>query len=168
MKKTILLKTFFILILIGIPKLGISQVNDKNIRLEVLHKNAVGKELVFGKWNDKGETETHLTYLGRVKTEKGKEYKIMNSVWIWGLSSRATSRILIFNGKNQYLGNYAVSTDAELPTELINGILIFRNLGPECDKKLVSKITLKKGLPQEFFRKCKNGFGDSYVFDGEN
>ncbi|WP_123907058.1 hypothetical protein [Flavobacterium johnsoniae] len=167
-KRTICAKILFTLIIMALPKLGTAQINDENIRLEVLHKNVIGKEFVFGKWNDKGGTETHLMYLGSVKTEKGKTYKIMNSVWVWGLSCRATSRILIFNGKNQYLGNYGLTTDAQLPTELNNGILIFRNLDPECDKKLVSKINFKKGLPQEFFRECNNKFGDSFIFDGEN
>lgn len=81
MKRTFLLKLFFAFILIiGIPEIGISQINDGNIRLKVLHKNVVGKEFVFGKWNEKGGTETHLTYLGSVKTKKGKTYKIMNYV----------------------------------------------------------------------------------------
>ena len=167
-KRAICFKILFNLIIIGIPEIGISQKNDGNIRLEVLHKNVVGKEFVFGKWDDKEETETHLTYLGKLKTDKGKTYKIMNYVWIWGLSFRATTRILIFNGRNQYLGNYTLTTDEELPTELNNGILIFRNIGPECDKKLVSRINFKKGLPQEFFRECNNKFGNSFVFDGKN
>lgn len=68
-----------------IPFLSKTQVNDGNIRLKVLRKNIIGKEFIFGKWNVKGGTETHLKYLGQVKTSTGKIYKIMNSVWIWGL-----------------------------------------------------------------------------------
>ncbi|WP_343535932.1 hypothetical protein [Flavobacterium mesophilum] len=146
---------------------GNAQQNDKSIRLKVLYKNKIGKEFVFGKCDEEGKTETHLTYLGHVRTEKGKTYKIMNSTLIWG-AHRATNRILIFNNNNQYLGNYAVTMITDLPTELNNGILIFRNTDPECDKKAASKINFKKGLPKEFFRECKNGYGDSYGFDGSN
>jgi hypothetical protein len=151
-ERTILIRLFFILIAILVPVIGKGQVNDKNIRLDVLHKSVIGKEFVFGKWDDQGGTETRLKYLGSIKTEKGNKYKIMNSIWIWGLSHRATNRILIFNGRNQYLGNFAVTTVTDLPTELKNGILIFRNTDTDCDKKAVSKINFKKGLPKEFFR----------------
>ncbi|MBF4514730.1 hypothetical protein IRZ71_00150 [Flavobacterium sp. ANB] len=160
-------KLFFIFILIGIPEIGISQINDENIRVKVLHKNVIGKEFVFGKCDEKAKTETHLTYLGRIKTKKGKTYKLMNSAWIWG-SHRATNRILIFNGNNQYLGNYAVTMTSDLPTELNNGILVFRNTDSECDKKVASRISFKNGLPKEFFRKCNNEYGDIYSFDGNN
>ncbi|PZU80899.1 MAG: hypothetical protein DI529_16185 [Chryseobacterium sp.] len=128
----------------------------------------IGKEFVFGKWNERGGTETHLKYLGQVKTSTGKIHKIMNSVWIWGLSSRATNRILVFNERNQYLGNYYVTLDTDLPTELKNGVLFFKNTDINCDKNLVSKINLKKGLPKQFFRKCENEYGDIYSFDGIN
>ncbi|MBE8725489.1 hypothetical protein [Flavobacterium hungaricum] len=171
MSKTIFLKLFFIL-LFGMPKIGTAQTKDEDIRLKVLRKNSIGKEFVFGKWDerkwDKIEgTETHLTYLGSVKTQKGKTYKIMNSVWIWGLSCRATNRILIFNGKNQYIGNYYVTTETNLPTELKNGILIFRNTDPECNKRIISKVSLKNGLPITIFTECKNGYGDSFTFEGD-
>ncbi|MFB9078708.1 hypothetical protein ACFFWB_15055 [Flavobacterium procerum] len=111
-ERTILIKMFFILIII-MPKFGNAQVKDEHLRLEVLHKNKIGKEFIFGKWNDKGGTETSLTYLGILKTDKGKAYKIMNSVWTWGMSCRSTSRILIFNAKNQYLGNYYIFRESE-------------------------------------------------------
>ena len=156
------------MLIFGFFNIGKSQVNDTNIRLVTLHKNLVGKEFVFGKWNEKGGTETHLTYLGKIKTKNGKIYKIMNSTWIWGLSGRATSRILIFNGKNQYLGNYYVSTDCDLPTKFINGILIFENLCPECDKYVTSKVSFQNKLPEKFFRECKNKYGNIYNFDGTN
>lgn len=157
----------FALVLL-IPIFGISQINDQNIRIKALKKGLIGKELVFGKWNEKGKTETHLTYLGTVKTNQGKTYKILNSIWIWGLSHRATNRILIFNANNQYLGNYYVTLNIDLPTKLKNRILIFQNTDSNCSKNVASKISLKNGLPKEFFRECKDGYGDIYAFDGIN
>lgn len=154
------------LILILVPFLGKTQINDAIIRQEVLEKNIINREFVFGKWTEKGGTETHLKYLGKVKTSGGKVYKIMNSVWNWGWSKRATNAILIYDGKNQYLGKYTVSMTLDLPTELQNGILIFRNL--DCNKNIASKINLKNGLPKRFFREYKNKSGDIYSFDGTN
>ncbi|MCS3532201.1 hypothetical protein [Chryseobacterium sp. JUb7] len=159
---------FLSALLILIPFLGESQHKDLKIRLKVLQRGQIGKELVFGKWDIKGGTETHLTFLGTLKTTQGKTYKIMNSTWIWGLSRRATNRILIFNKKNQYLGNYYVTLNTDLPTKLASRILIFQNTNLDCDKKTASKISFKNGLPKTFFRKCKNNSGDFYSFDATN
>ncbi|MDM1553367.1 MULTISPECIES: hypothetical protein [Chryseobacterium] len=41
-----------------VPAFGKSQINDNKIRLKVLQKKLIGKELVFGKWNEKGGMET--------------------------------------------------------------------------------------------------------------
>ncbi len=38
--------------------------------LIVLQKAINGKRFVFGRWNKVDQTETHLTYLGKVKTSK--------------------------------------------------------------------------------------------------
>ena len=91
--------TIILLLILSNAILG--QTDNRDYRVVVLKENIIGKEFMFGKWNDEGATETRSKYLGTVKTEKGRIYKIMNSIWIWGLSSRATSRILIFNQKNQ-------------------------------------------------------------------
>jgi len=141
-----------------------AQVNDDGIRLKTLQKSNICKKYVYGKWNEKGGTETHLKYLGNVKTKKGKTYKILTSVWLWGLSRRATNRILVFNNLNQYIGEYNVTMISDLPTKFENGILIFENESNDCDKKSSSKINFKNGIPKEFFRECKNGSGDIYEF----
>ena len=88
-------------------------------------------------------------------------------MWFWGLSHRATSRILVFNGNNQYLGNYYVTVTSDLPTKMENGTLIFKNTDEDCDKKLTTIVNLKNGLPKQFFRKCKGKYGDIYSFDNE-
>jgi len=156
------MKEILIFLFIGFCFVGNSQVIDSDIQLKVLKNNMKGEEFVFGKWKANTETETHLTYLGDVKVNTGKIYKIMNSTLFWGLSKRATNKILIFNEDNQYLGNYYVTLITDLPIELNNGVLIFKNLSSECDKRIVSKINLKNGFPEIFFRECKNGEGDIY------
>jgi len=157
------LKVTFLLFFLSYISFG--QIDDSKFRLEVLKKNIIGKEFTFGKWNEKGETETNLKYLGIVTTKNGKVYKIMNSVWHWGTSGRATSRILIFNDKNQYLGNYYVTSSSDLPTKLDNGFLIFENTDSDCDKKVTTKVDFRNGIPKSFFRKCNNEFGDIYNFE---
>lgn len=158
------LKISAVILFIILSQILFAQVNDDGIRLKTLQKSNIGKKYVYGKWNEKGGTETHLTYLGNVKTKKGKSYKIMTSVWLWGLSRRATNRILIFNKINQYVGEYSVTMISDLPKKFENGILIFENENNDCDKKSSSKINFKNGIPKEFFRECKNGSGDIYEF----
>jgi hypothetical protein len=143
------------------------QVNDKSIRQKVLNTAIIDSTFIFGKWTENGGTETHLTFLGQVTTNKRQTFKLVNSIYYWGLSHRATSRILVFNNKNEYIGNYRVTMTNDLPTKMENEKLIFHNSGEECDKNLVTTIDLNKGLPKQFFRKCKESFGDIYSFDNE-
>jgi len=144
------------------------QVNDNKIRQQVLEKAVVDSLFVFGKWTENEQTETRLKYLGQVETAKGQVYKIMNSCWLWGLSRRATSRILIFDDKNKYVGNYCLGMISDLPDRLENGRLIFTNLDNEdCDQKFVSKVDFSNGLPKEIFLKCKGENGDIYSFSTE-
>jgi hypothetical protein len=88
-------------------------------------------------------------------------------MFVWGLSNRATSRILVFNSRNQYVGNYYLTTSSHLPQKLEGGKLIFKNTGKDCDKKLQTIVNLKNGLPKQFFRKCNGKYGDIYSFDNE-
>lgn len=143
------------------------QVADQNIRLQVLQKGIIDSTFIFGKWTEGGNTETHLTYLGQVTTNHGQTFKIVNSIWIWGLSQRATSRILIFNGKNHYVGNYYLTIAYDLPSNLVDGKLIFKNTGKDCDNKLTTIVNLKNGIPRQFFRKCRGTSGDIYSFSSD-
>jgi hypothetical protein len=165
--RTLSFTIFLTLTLTIAVKFANGQVNDQNIQLQVLEKSITDSEFVFGNWEKKEQTETHLKYLGQVTTKSGKTFKIVNSVFIWGLSQRATSRILIFNEQNQYVGNYYLTTDEYLPDRLKNGRLIFNNRGNDCDKKLITVINLKNGLPKQFFRKCKEKFGDTFSFESD-
>jgi hypothetical protein len=159
-KYIVIIVSFFILIC----HLNFGQVADDNIWRKVLKTQIVGKEFVFGKWTKGGNTETHLKYLGGVKTKSGYTYKIVTSAWIWGHAHRATSRVLVFDGNNKYIGDYHLNMIYDLPNKLENGNLIFNNSGPDCDAKISTVIDFKNGLPKEFFRKCKGDDGDIYTF----
>jgi hypothetical protein len=134
------------------------QTNDAAIRQYVLKKNIVDSSFIFGKWSAKGETETHLKYLGKIKTKNGQTLKVLNSSWYWGLSKRATSRILIFDDHNLYLGNYRMAMVNELPLRIDNGRLIFQNIDEHRDKMAITIIDLTKDLPY---------YGDSLRFEPE-
>lgn len=145
------MKYKFTLLLFLLSKLSFGQIDDSKFRPSVLKKNIIGKEFTFGECDQKGGYETILTYLGSVKTKKGKTYKIMNSIWIWGMSCRATHRILIFNSLNQYLGNYYMNSSCDLPTELKDGQLIFNNFSQDCDNQIEKPISFKNGIPKNIF-----------------
>lgn len=155
--------TFFILTLLSSSTFG--QINDDTIRLHVLEKRITDSTYIFGKWSEEGKTETHLTYLGEIKTVDGRIFKIMNSYWVWGLSHRATSRILIYNERDRYLGNYLVAENT-LPFKLEGNYLFFQNTDSKnCDKNNITKINFNKRLPKMIFIKCKDESGDCYLFE---
>jgi hypothetical protein len=129
--------------------------------IKVLKANLIGKEF---KYNDQDGTITYLKYLGFLTSDKGVKFKVMTSVWIWGMSLRATSRILIFNNSNRYLGNYYLTTSADLPSYIKNNCLVFNDTSEGCDSAIVTNITFRKGIPKKFFRKCKGDDGDIYTF----
>lgn len=107
-----------------------------------------------------------LKYLGSITTTHAQTFKIITSKRIWGISGRGTSRILIYNNKNQYVGQYYVGMTYDLPTKLNNGILIFdADTWGNCDKGIRLRLNLKKGLPEEFFLPCRGNSGDFYRFN---
>ena len=132
MKSSIILQLLFISIF------SFSQTKEADCWLNVLKKNITGKEFTFGKWTQEKGTETTLTYLGSVKTKKGKTYKLMNSVFTWGNSGRVTCRILVFNQNNKSLGNYYIGDECNLPSVLKNGYLIFKKY-KKCDVGIETK-----------------------------
>lgn len=142
-------------------------MNDDSIRQVVLNNNVTDSLYVFGQWNEIDGTETHLIYLGTIESPEG-EYKIMTSSWVWGLSKRTTSRILVFNEKNEYLGNYYVRMTYDLPEKIENNQVVFlHSKTDECDKESITRLSFENGIPEEFFLECKDGYGDIYTFDKE-
>lgn len=158
-------KTYILLALTFISLSIFGQVNDDSVRQEVLNRNVTDSLYIFGEWNETEGTETHLRYLGVIKTNKGN-FKIMTSSWYWGLSKKVTSRILVFSNENEYLGNYYVGMTYDLPEKIMNNQIIFMHSeSDDCDKKVMTHLTFENGIPEQFFLECKNGSGDIYAFD---
>ena len=158
MKKTIPLLFVFLLI----AKFVYAQKSKaEDIRLHVLRANHIGKTYKF---KTEDSSLTYLRLLGSVHTVEGKSYKILTSVWIWGLSHRATSRILVFTNNNMYVGNYYLTTTDDVPNYIKNNKLVFLNKARDCDSHLVTYLNFSNGVPKQFFRKCKGSYGDIYTF----
>ena len=161
MNKKILMT--FILTCASLNLLG--QVNDDSIRQVVLKNSITDSLYVFGQWDESGGTESHLKYLGLIKTPKGN-FKVMTSSWYWGLSKRATNLILVYDENNNHLGNYYVGMTYDLPEKKENNQLVFlHSKSDDCDKKTITRLSFVNGIPNEFFLECKDGFGDIYSFD---
>ena len=144
------------------------QVYPNKDRQVVIRHNNVGKTYVFDRSKKSDHNRTELTYLGRLMTKDGRVFKILISRWYWGLSTRATSRIVVFNDKNQYLGNYYVTMTYDLPSKIEKNALVFINkYRKDCDPKIVTRISFADGLPKQFFLMCKDKQGDVYSFGDE-
>jgi len=147
---------------------SLAQIDDNILRQQVLEKGIIDSSFIFGKWTKEGQTETHLKYLGQVTTTDGHVWKLMNSSCFWGLSHHATTKILVYNVKNEYVGNYHLGMIYDLPDKLENGKLIFTNYGKkDCDQKHITKVDFTRGCPKDMFIKCKGEYGDSYIFTFE-
>ena len=158
--------TIILVLLSNSVWLSYGQTEADSIRRIVLENNEIGTQFKFGEWKETGETETRLIYLGVIKSSTGT-YKLMTSVWIWGLSQRATSRILLFNEGDELLGNYYV-TMSDLPEKIENNQLVFLHTqSNECDKSKITRLSFEKGIPSEFFLECNDDGGEIYTFDKE-
>ena len=143
------------------------QVNEDYIHQVVLKNNVKDSLYIFGKWNEKEGTETHIKYLGVIKS-KTENFKILTSCWLWGLSKRATNRILVFSENNEYLGNYYLTMQCDLPEKIENNQIVFLHSEcADCDKEAITRLSFANGIPEQFFLECKNGSGDIYSFDKE-
>jgi hypothetical protein len=143
-------------------------VNYENAFQIALKRKDFGKEVSFSKTKRDNYDSLVLVYLGDIKTKKGKLLKILTSRWYWGLAPRATSRIIIFNGKNQYLGDYYLTMTYDVPDKIEGASLIFINdKESDCNPGQVTRVNLRNGIPKQFFLKCKGGLGDIYSF-GQN
>ena len=155
-KNTILL-TFFLTF--GVMQYSLGQVTDDNIRHVVLSKGIRDSLFIFDFSRPNDHNETQLKYLGTLKSKDGRIFKIMTYCWIWGLSKRATSRILIYNNNDKFLGNYKLNMRNELPVKIEKNQLFFNveeNARPQ-------RISFSKGLPKRIMIEG----GDLYVFQGD-
>ncbi len=149
-------RTYFLLFIITcIANITVAQPTEQQIQT-VLKANVIDSLFVFDNSTKQGKATNYnivnLKYLGSVTTIKGNTFKLISSIWIWGLSQRGTTRILVYNDKNQYVGNYNMDLVSNAPTKLDKGILVFENdkRRSGSNSKTV-RVNLKHGLPNSFY-----------------
>jgi len=162
--------THFLLLIVLCTSFIVSfgQVNPNIDRQAVLRNDSIGVTYVFDRTKKDDHNRTEIIYLGKLRTKDGRVFKILISKWYWGIVPRATSRIVIYNEQNQYLGNYYVGMTYDLPTKIDDNELIFENKDiKDCDPKIVTRISFERGLPKQFFIECKNKMGNIYSFGND-
>ena len=140
------------------------QLNDDDIRLQVLKTDIPEKVFVFGKWNEKDGTETHLNYLGKITSHDSEVFKIMTSSWFWGLTKKVTNLILVYTNDNKLLGNYYLDSSCILPNKIKDNKLWFKQSDcNECSNN-VAELNIFNGKPGPFFLGCRSGKGSLFSF----
>src|SRR5437868_1670858 len=109
------------ILLIVLPIFSFGQVNQNHSFQMVLHKAQVGRLYSFDKSKGSDHDRLDLIYLGKITTQKGNVLKVLTSRWYWRQAPRATSRIIMFNEKNQYLGDYYLTMTYEVPDRIETG-----------------------------------------------
>ncbi|MBF04535.1 MAG: hypothetical protein CMP76_14715 [Flavobacterium sp.] len=141
----------------------------ETLELKALRKNVVGKSYVYDLTKLKNCNKTTIKYLGSIKTKNGKEYKILNSFYVFQSNStcKGTSNIKIYDMKNKYVGKYYVGMPEELPDRITqNKNLVWEN-SKDCIMRKDFFINLENGLPEKFFVPCSKNGGNEYGFSVE-
>lgn len=138
--------------------------DDTKIREQVLNKRIIGKEFLF-KQDDNNVTK--LKYLGSINTKKGETLQFLTSIFLFGVfedSKRASCRILVYNDRNKYLGNYYVGGTWYLPERLEGKKLIFLP-HEECNQ--TTSISFANGIRRKIYILCTKAGGDVFMFSNE-
>ena len=155
----------FTLLFLLLSTILIAQTREEIDRGIALQKNKIGKPIIFERSKKDDADRLELSYLGKIITKDKKVFKILTSKWIWGYSKRGTSRILIYNEMNKFLGDYCLTMTYDVPKRIQKTFMVFDNKNRAgCDKNIITKIDFANGIPESFFLDCKNG-GDIYTFD---
>jgi len=130
-----------------------------------LQKSVVDSICVFNNSKKDWYEKTFVKYLGSVETKGGRTFKLLTCSLVWGPNRHTTGTIYVFNEKNQSVGKYHLGDGTDIPDSMKNGVLIFINNNRyNCDPKLITRISLRNGLPQNIFIKCRGKYGDIYSF----
>ena len=169
-----ILKVLGLIIIWTSYSFGQVEDNDKSfnelkmIRLSVLKNNIIGKKYYYDYTKDTNCNKTCLRYLGQLKTKNNKIYKVMTCFYVHGQSCRGTSRILVYDSRDNYEGNYYVGMPEDLPDSIVNNSLVYLRSNSECEFRKETKISFVNGLPKTIFIPCKKpDIGDLYSFSKE-
>lgn len=141
----------------------------KKLELIALKNGNIGKEYSYDLTKKEGCNKTTIKYLGVLKTNNGKKYKVLSSFFVFSAAStcHGTSNIKIYNLNNEYLGKYNVGMPEDLPTEIKNNKSIFWSKTKDCDLRTNFSINFENGLAKRFFLPCSQKGGDEIIFINE-
>ena len=114
-----------------------------------LKKNKPGEKKYYSVVTDSSCNKSYVKYLGKIKTAKNNEYKILTSFYVIGQSCRGNSKLIIYNNKNIYQAHYWLGLPSDLPDTIINNELVYLKYNKDYDFKKNTKFSFKKGLPKE-------------------
>ncbi len=141
----------------------------QKFELLALQKERVGKTFTYDLTKKKACNKTAITYLGEVKTNTGKCYKLLNSFFVFSAAStcHGTSNIKIYDTENQFIGNYRVDMPDELPVKIIKKKFLSWNATKKCDLRKGFSVNFEKGPPNSFFLPCSKKDGNQYSLSTE-
>lgn len=141
----------------------------KKYELLALKKQSIGKEYIYDLTGKRGCNKTKIKYLGIIKTNNGKQYKLLTSFFVYSAAStcHGTSNIKVYNIKNNFIGKYTVGMPDELPFKIGEDKLIYWNNSQECDRRRGFTVNCENGLPKRFFIPCAKDHGNEYQFNTE-
>jgi hypothetical protein len=156
--------TITISLLILFANLGVAQSQEPpKSWVNVVRAGRVGKEVVITTQLDGFQDKVWLVYLGKLRSDGGHIYKFLSMSSVTGRSMRGHGMLLIFDEKNRYLGKYNWGAIKE-HGQIANGVVLIP-VDPGCVPSNTYTLSVKKGLPKQFFFECKDGMGDIYTFE---
>ena len=147
---------------------------------KVLEKGIIGKVFIVDRskafyYTDQDGHKHHgynydsvsRIYLGAVHTKNGHVVKVIARRHTYGPQPHSHGWIYFFNEKDQYIGQYNMGSPSEVADKLQDGSLVFiTSFGTQkcATGRVIKTLSLKKGIPKEFFLGCKNSAGISYGY----
>lgn len=151
------LKTIVVVNLILITTIARDDEYSRLYQLELVSlKNPPGKSYTYDISRVPGCTPTEIKYLGIIKTQSCKQYKILNSFFVYStsnkLSCRAEGMIKIYNMKNKFVGLYFVHNYENMPDKLYKNCLVYlKRKSKNFVRNKTTYISFSKGIPKTIF-----------------
>ncbi|MEQ1732811.1 MAG: hypothetical protein ABL940_04010 [Bacteroidia bacterium] len=172
--KHIICAQFLLLALIGcdnrkpVEKVTEKVDFDKKCEQLVLSENKIGQEYLFKVLSKKEVLEYHITYLGEIANKDVGKIKFLNFIVYFGLyedSKRANGAVVLYSGKDKFLGLYGVGSAYSVPTKIEGSNLVFNYNDENCNQTTV--INFSDSIPKQIFINCTKDGGDLYSFTKE-
>ncbi len=151
--------TSVVILTLFLVNAAFAQRTSAELRKLVLEQNVVDSTYTFDRSYPPDLDIIQLTLLGDIKLSNDQSVKILNSAWTWGADTTTTSRIIILDQDNNFLGDYNFYGFDKLPKRISNENLIFSYVNEETGVSKDTSINFRDGPPKVFE---VNGLGKYY------